>query len=70
MCIRDRGKPVIAISQNKDDIPTDTPNLKCIVYTDKLGDKILETKLPNAIRQTISDIQNLNDQALSILDAN
>ncbi|MBK6545716.1 MAG: hypothetical protein IPG12_10665 [Saprospiraceae bacterium] len=64
------GKPVIAISQNKDDIPTDTPNLKCIVYTDKLGDKILETKLPNAIRQTISDIQNLNDQALSILDAN
>ena len=50
------GRPVIAITQNPGDIPSDTSNLKYLVYEDSVGDRTLRDQLPNAIRDTISDI--------------
>lgn len=52
------GKPIIAITQDKDDLPSDTPELKYILYSDKLGDDRLASALPGAIRDTILDIHN------------
>jgi hypothetical protein len=52
------GKPIIAITQDKDDIPSDTPNLKYIIYQNQLGDGSLK-KLPKAIQDTITDIQRM-----------
>ena len=54
------GKPIVAITQRKEDIPSDTPNLKCIVYNDKIGDKALHEQLPRAIEHTIADIERLH----------
>ena len=51
------GKPIVAITQSPDDIPSDTPNLKYIVYSDSLGDRTLPEQLPRALRDTISDIR-------------
>jgi hypothetical protein len=55
------GKPIIAITQDQADIPSDTLNLKYIVYQNELGNTALK-KLPQKIRDTISDIQNLKDK--------
>lgn len=54
------GKPIVAITQDKDDIPSDTPNLKYIIYQDKLSDSALN-KLPKAIQETMFDIQRIRD---------
>ena len=51
------GKPVIAITQEPADIPSDTPNLKYILYENTLGDLTLQDQLPVAIRDTIIDIE-------------
>lgn len=59
------GKPIIAITQSKDDIPSDTPNLKYIIYQDKLGDQSLRRQLPRAIRDIISDIQMMRTRRRS-----
>ena len=64
------GKPIIAITQNLNDIPSDTPNLKCIEYEDRRGDKKLEDKLVSAIQQTILDFENIKKQGISIFDQN
>ncbi len=53
------GKPIIAITQDKEDIPSDTPNLKYILYQDKLGDDSLKRQLPRAIQDTLYDIQQM-----------
>lgn len=55
------GKPIIAITQDKDHIPSDTPNLKYIIYLNQLGDESLR-KLPKAIQDTISDIQRIKSK--------
>jgi hypothetical protein len=55
------GKPIIAITQSKDDIPSDTPNLKYIIYEDSLNDKALEERLPRALNDVISDIYILKN---------
>jgi hypothetical protein len=52
------GKPIVAITQNLEDIPSDTPNLKFIPYNDKLGDDTLERLLPRALRDTAVDIES------------
>lgn len=45
------GKPIIAISQSLTDVPTDTSNLKCILYGDSIGsDRKLQSNLIAAIR--------------------
>lgn len=51
------GKPIIAITQNEDDLPSDTPNLKYIKYSDSLSDKTLKDRLPVAIRDTVRDFE-------------
>lgn len=56
------GKPIIAITQSKDDIPSDTPNLKYVMYQDKLGDQSLQRQLPRAIRDIVSDIQMMKSR--------
>jgi hypothetical protein len=51
------GKPIIAITQNKDDMPSDTPNLKYILYQSALGDRTLREKVPRAIEHTLADFR-------------
>lgn len=50
------GKPIVATTQRKDDLPSDTPNLKYIHYLDKIGDRTLQEGLVNAIKDTVRDI--------------
>jgi len=57
------GKPIIAITQDQTDIPSDTPNLKYIVYKNELGNTALRN-LPQKIKDTIADIQNLKDRRI------
>lgn len=50
------GKPIIAITQNPEDIPSDTPNLKYIVYQDSLkGLERLKSQLPRSVQTVIAD---------------
>jgi hypothetical protein len=57
------GKPVVAITQNPEDIPTDTLNLKYLMYEDKLNDKALSQNLIRSIRDTMTDITRANRPA-------
>jgi hypothetical protein len=50
------GKPVVAITQDKADLPSDTPNLKYIEYPNQIGDKTLEQRLPRVLEDTVRDI--------------
>lgn len=52
------GKPIVAITQSKDDIPSDTPNLKWILYDRTTIVKDLKDKLPSSIKTTKEDIEN------------
>ena len=63
------GKPIIAISQEISDLPSDTPNLKCIFYENKKNDSNLERRLIPSIEQTINDINRLNIQNESIFNS-
>ncbi len=56
------GKPIVSITQDKEDIPSDTPNLKYILYNDALGDRSLETQLPGAIRDTVADLERARER--------
>jgi len=58
------GKPIVAITQRAEDIPSNTPNLKYIVYADALNDKRLQVDLPRALANTIADIDRLRNQKL------
>jgi hypothetical protein len=51
------GKPIVAITQSADDLPSDTPQLKYILYEDRLGDAALRLQLPRAIQTNIADVQ-------------
>jgi nucleoside 2-deoxyribosyltransferase len=53
------GKPIIAITQNQDDCPTDVRNIKYIVYSKDHADHILEKELPKALRDTISQVEQI-----------
>jgi FixJ family two-component response regulator len=53
------GKPIIAITQSSDDIPSDTPNLKYIVYKNTKADRTLEEKLVKAVKRGIEDAERL-----------
>jgi hypothetical protein len=53
------GKPIIALTQNKEDLPSDTPNLKCILYKDLLGDATLKNNLVKAIENTLQDFRSV-----------
>jgi hypothetical protein len=53
------GKPIVAITQSKQDLPSDTPNLKYIEYTTNVWDKTLQTKLVKAIKDTLQDFQKI-----------
>ena len=59
------GKPIVAITQNFDDIPSDTPNLKVIPYQDRLNDAALSQQLPRALKDTASDIAGAGRRAAS-----
>src|SRR5205823_6076608 len=56
------GKPVIAITQRKEDIPSDTSNLKYIVCNDRLGDTALRDNLPRTVEHTVGDIERIRSQ--------
>lgn len=58
------GKPIVAITQSKDDLPSDTPNLKYILYVNELGDKALSEKLPRAIRDVMDDIHYMKSRGV------
>ena len=54
------GKPVVAITQDKKDIPSDTSNLKYILYQDALvGRETLLSRLPRSLADVIADVQEL-----------
>ena len=58
------GKPVIAITQNADDLPSDTPQLKYILYPGGIeGRAFLLDQIPKALRDTISDFASLAEKA-------
>lgn len=50
------GKPIVAITQDLGDIPSDTQNVKVIPYSDRLNDTALKLQLPRALRDTAADI--------------
>lgn len=55
------GKPIVAITQDPDDIPSDTPNLKYITYSDTMkGRNELKARLIPSIETTIADIQAMS----------
>jgi hypothetical protein len=57
------GKPVIAITQDESDLPSDTPNLKFKKYRgDANAYMDLRDKLPRALIDTIEDVQRANEQ--------
>jgi hypothetical protein len=51
------GKPIVAITQHPEDLPSDTPHLKYIVYQNVLGDTALQSALRGAITNTVQDIE-------------
>lgn len=54
------GKPIIAITQEEADLPTDTPNLKYIKYRGDINASLdLGRDIPNALRDTISAFRRL-----------
>lgn len=54
------GKPIVAITQSKEDIPSDTPNLKYLLYQDSLvGLNNLKKQLPKAVRDVVEDIERM-----------
>ncbi len=57
------GKPIIAVTQDKADLPSDTPNLKYIEYPATIeGRAFLEAALPAALRDTIEDFAKIKTQ--------
>lgn len=50
------GKPFVAITQSKDDIPSDTPNLKWNLYTENTSLKDLRDLIPRAIDDALQDV--------------
>lgn len=51
------GKPIVAITQNIDDTPSDTPHLKVLLYENTIkGRKNLSSKLPRAVADKTEDI--------------
>ena len=55
------GKPIVAITQNKEEVPSDTPNLKYSIYKNELGETFFKTKLANQIRDTIADFRDFDE---------
>ena len=51
------GKPIVAITQDLADLPSDTPNLKALVYQDTKADTTLESRLAKAVRDSVADIE-------------
>jgi hypothetical protein len=51
------GKPIVVITQSKEDIPSDTPNLKWSLYEEKRALKDLRDVIPNAIAHAIEDVE-------------
>ena len=55
------GKPIIAISQRLDDLPSDTPQLKTIIYEDSMpGTRALTDKLIRAVADRLDDLARAN----------
>jgi len=54
------GKPIVALSQDLADTPSDTPHLKVLKYENSMaGKNILTNKLPRAIKDTHDDVARL-----------
>lgn len=57
------GKPVIAITQNETDLPSDTPNLKYLKYRGDINASLdLGKHLPKALADTIGDFARAADE--------
>lgn len=54
------GKPIIAITQNQDDCPSDVRNIKYVVYSADHAEHILEKELPKALRDTIEQVERMS----------
>src|SRR5262249_35858036 len=54
------GKPVVALTQDLADLPSDTPHIKAIVYEDRMGGDESLRRLPQSIQDTISDLQSMS----------
>lgn len=52
------GKPIVAITQDKADLPSDTPHIRWHLYKNEKGDMTF-SKLPKAIVDTITDYEEL-----------
>lgn len=50
------GKPIVAITQIKEDLPSDTPQLKYIAYSEKTVYQDLKQSLVRSIKDTREDI--------------
>lgn len=58
------GKPIISLTQNSDDLPSDTPHLKYILYPSGIeGRAFLLEKIPKALRDTIADFAALAEKS-------
>jgi hypothetical protein len=58
------GKPIISITQNAEDLPSDTPQLKYILYPGGIeGRAFLLEQIPKALRDTIADFAVLAERA-------
>lgn len=57
------GKPIIALTQDESDLPSDTPNLKIKKYRgDANAFMDLSDKLPRALVDTVDDIQRVHSE--------
>lgn len=54
------GRPIVAITQSLDDLPSDTQNIKCIVYSKDNAYKMLKESLVSKIETVIKDTNDLH----------
>jgi hypothetical protein len=54
------GRPIVAITQSLDDLPSDTQNIKCIVYSKDNAYKMLKESLVSKIETVIKDTDDLH----------
>lgn len=57
------GKPIIAITQSEQDLPSDTPGIKWKKYRgDAYALRDLSEKIPQSLRDTIADIRRVTEE--------
>lgn len=57
------GKPLVVITQSREDVPSDTPQLKYILYDERQAYGVFEAQLHRAVETAIADMQTVRNQA-------